>query len=118
MMAQVESFPHDAAAVDGDTPATGAWNLGDQTVRETGDDLAFEWRSPKVLHHRAGWWSSKPLAWVSRRPQRKPVSTKQSAGLFEVSVGCRQKSRHVRKRRNRLYRVTRRWLVEVKHDRE
>jgi len=42
MMAQVESLPHDAAAVDGDTPATGAWNLGDQTVREIGDDLAFE----------------------------------------------------------------------------
>ena len=31
-MPQVEGFPHDAAAVDDDTPATGAWNLGDQTV--------------------------------------------------------------------------------------
>ncbi len=32
MMPQVEGFAHDAAAVTGDTPATGAWNLGDQTV--------------------------------------------------------------------------------------
>ena len=31
-MPQVEGFPHDAAAVDGDTPATGAWNLGDQAM--------------------------------------------------------------------------------------
>ena len=40
-MPQVESFPHDAAAVDGDTPATGAWNLGDQTVSaESAEDAA------------------------------------------------------------------------------
>ena len=32
MMPQVEGFAHDAAAVNGDAPATGAWNLGDQTV--------------------------------------------------------------------------------------
>ena len=32
MMPQVEGFAHDAAAVKGDTPATGAWNLGQQTV--------------------------------------------------------------------------------------
>ena len=32
MMPQVEGFAHDGAAVNGDTPATGAWNLGDQTV--------------------------------------------------------------------------------------
>ena len=41
MMPQVEGFPHDAAAVDGDTPATGAWNLGDQTVSaESTEDAA------------------------------------------------------------------------------
>ena len=32
MMSQVEGFAHDAAAVKGDTPATGAWDFGDQTV--------------------------------------------------------------------------------------
>ena len=32
MMPQVEGFAHDAAAVNGDTPATSAWNFGDQTV--------------------------------------------------------------------------------------